>query len=426
MKYVSTRHDSTKYSLSEVLSMGICPLGGLFVPEFLPNFNESAFNINDNYLTFSEKLLHPFFAGDVLEKQLTSIIVEALNFPIVWQEIGEQHFLLELFHGPTAAFKDVGARFLAGCFENLAGQKTILVATSGDTGGAVASAFYQKKGIKVVILFPKHGVSPLQRQQLTCWGKNILSLEVDGDFDDCQRLVKEAFLDAAICARYSLTSANSINIGRLLPQMTYYAFASYKLFLQYKTAVNFVIPSGNMGNGMAAVWAKKMGLPISKIHFACNANRVIFDFLQSKKFNKRNSIKTLANAMDVGNPSNMERLLDLERKDPSIMADLSASWHSDDKIRSMILDYFNQKKIIVCPHTAVGLAANEIFTSESPVVSVATAHPYKFQEIIVDILGRQNLPAPESLGTLLSRPTSYHSIGKQLMHLYKELEENIA
>ncbi|MEK6624299.1 MAG: threonine synthase, partial [Bdellovibrionota bacterium] len=267
------------------------------------------------------------------------ILKQALNFPVPLNEISSNHYLLELFHGPTAAFKDIGARFLAVCFDKLGEQKTILVATSGDTGGAVASAFYEKKGIKVVILFPKHGVSPLQRQQLTCWGQNILSLEVDGDFDDCQKLVKEAFLDKALCAKYALTSANSINIGRLLPQMTYYAFSSYKLFSQSQTPINFVIPSGNMGNGMAAVWAKEMGLPIGEIHFACNANRAIFDFFQNKKFTARDSFKTLANAMDVGNPSNMERLLDLEKRRPSVLGDLSASWHSDEKIRSVILDY---------------------------------------------------------------------------------------
>ncbi|HAZ14790.1 MAG: threonine synthase [Bdellovibrionales bacterium GWA2_49_15] len=421
MKYLSTRTDPLRYSLSDVLKRGICPSGGLFVSESLPKLSANLFELSDSYQSFSEKLLRPFFTEDTLEKHLSSIVTHALNFPVPWKEIGKNHYLLELFHGPTAAFKDVGARFLAACFEKLGEQKTILVATSGDTGGAVASAFYEKNGIKVVILFPKLGVSPLQRHQLTCWGKNILSLEVAGDFDDCQRMVKEAFSDKEACAKYALTSANSINIGRLLPQMTYYAFCSYQLFSQLKRPVNFVIPSGNMGNGMAAVWAKEMGMPIGEIHFACNSNRAIFDYFQSKKLTVRKSLKTLANAMDVGNPSNMERLLDLLSKNPAIAKDLTSSWHSDEKIRSVISDFFLRTKGHVCPHTAVALAAHDRFSPESLVVSVATAHPYKFQEIIQDILGPENLPAPPALTALLKRPAAFNAIGKHLTHLQAEL-----
>ncbi len=422
MRYLSTRDATKTYALSEALELGICPSGGLFVPETLPQFDLKSFSSHDDFTAFSEKLLRPFFIDDQLEKDLSGIVNDAFTFPVLWRELENKHYLLELFHGPTAAFKDFGARFLASCFLKLGHKKTILVATSGDTGGAVASAFYKKKNLKVVILFPKDAVSPLQKKQLTCWGENVLSLEVEGDFDSCQKLVKEAFLEENGQKKFALTSANSINIGRLLPQITYYAYSAYHLFLKLGRPINFIIPSGNMGNGMAAVWCKQMGLPIGKIHFACNQNRPIYDFFEIGKLTPRPSIKTLANAMDVGNPSNMERLIFNTKKTPSILSDLAASWNSDEEIAKTIQHYHKKHHLFVCPHTAVALCACHKFFHGEVAVSVATAHPYKFNEVMTQILGEKTISAPEPLADLCNRSSVFESMKPELQALQKKLE----
>ncbi|MDH3978293.1 MAG: threonine synthase, partial [Gammaproteobacteria bacterium] len=319
MKFISTRtHQQVR--LEQAIMSGTAPDGGLYVPETLPTFSIEDFDGADagSLAEIAAVFLAPFFAGSSLEGDLQSICNDALNFPVpVHQLEGEEHDLavLEIFHGPTAAFKDVGARFLASTMVAIIDKGefakppvTVMVATSGDTGGAVAAAYHRKPGTKVIVLFPDGRVSPRQQHQLTCWGDNVVSLSVRGEFDDCQRLVKAAFADEMLNQQHNLVSANSINVGRLLPQAAYYAKASLEHYRKTGQHSNFIIPTGNLGNGFACVWAKRMGLPIDRIIFATNENTTVPDFLRSGDYEPRPSKATLASAMDVGDPSNMERL----------------------------------------------------------------------------------------------------------------------
>jgi len=317
MKFISTRTEEP-VCIERAIMSGTAPDGGLYVPEALPKFALDAFDGADSFAEIAARFLTPFFAGSSLAADLDGICAEALNFPVplnrLPDEAGELS-VFELFHGPTAAFKDVGARFLASSMVSIIEKGefaqppvTVLVATSGDTGGAVAAAYHRKPGTRVIVLFPDGRVSPRQQHQLTCWGDNIVSLAVRGEFDDCQRLAKEAFANRELNERHNLVSANSINVGRLLPQAAYYAKCSLEHYRATGNSSNFVVPTGNLGNGFACVWAKRMGLPIDRIVFATNANTTIPDFLQSGEWQPRASRATLASAMDVGDPSNMERL----------------------------------------------------------------------------------------------------------------------
>jgi threonine synthase len=348
---------------------------------------------------------------------------EAFNFPapLVPLERHAKLWLLELFHGPTAAFKDFGARFLAAALARVprSGGRALnmLVATSGDTGGAVAAAFHERPGMRVTVLYPRGRVSPTQERQLTCWGGNVISLSVDGSFDDCQRLVKEALQDPLLRERFDLSSANSINLGRLLPQMVYYAAASVALWREYGERASFVIPSGNLGNAVACVWARKLGLPIADIVLAHNANRTVPDFLERAQWRARPSIATLASAMDVGNPSNMERLRSLFPAMPDLLAAVSAESVDDGAIRRRIRAAFDDWGKICCPHTAV---AAEVYARlaearrrAGPWVLVATAHAAKFREVVEPLIGRE-VPVPESLVRLLARPSACTEIPADL------------
>jgi threonine synthase len=338
--------------------------------------------------------------------------------------------VLELFHGPTAAFKDFGARFLAACMQRLrtaaARPLNILVATSGDTGGAVAAAFHQRPGVVVSVLFPRGLVSPTQERQLTCWGDNVHSFRVNGSFDDCQRLVKEAFVDARLRARFELSSANSINLGRLLPQAVYYAATSLAVYRAHGVAPNFIIPSGNLGNSVACVLARKLGLPIGRIVLAHNANRTVPDFLSSGEWRPRASIPTLASAMDVGAPSNMERLRALFPDIESVRGAVSAVSVTDPEIRARIgADYRHYGKVW-CPHTAT---AAEVFArlqaaerDSARWIVVSTAHPAKFREIVEPLIGRQ-IEMPASLAKLFSRPVSAAELQPELAALTGALEK---
>ena len=298
------------------------------------------------------------------------------------------------------------------------GLRTILVATSGDTGGAVASAFHRKPGIEVAILFPAGGVSPLQEKQLTCWEGNIKSFKVRGSFDDCQSLVKEAFAARgtphAFAGRH-LTSANSINIGRLLPQMVYYASASLEYEAMTGERAGFVIPSGNVGNAMAAIWAMKMGLPIREIVLATNANRVVPDYFATGVFKPAPSIKTLANAMDVGNPSNLERLIHLAASAPEIKGRIRTLSVSDDRIREIILQGPGRYGETWCPHTAAAVYGREQQNSPHWII-VSTAHPAKFADTVEPLLGH-SVPLPAQLQSLLNRPSRSAEIDANLEQL---------
>jgi threonine synthase len=424
MRFTSTRGAAQAVGLSAAMQEGLAPDGGLYVPASWPARAFAASPSQSLALAaLAERLLAPFLAADPLEGDLSAIAAEAFSFaaPLVTLDADASLSLLELFHGPTAAFKDFGARFLAAALARLprpSGRPlNMLVATSGDTGGAVAAAFHGRPGMQVTVLFPKGLVSPTQERQLTCWGGNVASCAVRGSFDDCQRLVKEALRAPELRARFDLSSANSINLGRLLPQMVYYAAASLALYREQRERAAFLIPSGNLGNALACIWARKLGLPIGDIVLAHNANRTVPDYLQSGQWRPRPSIATLASAMDVGDPSNMERLRSLFPQVSELVAAVSADSVGDEAIRRRIRAAATEWGRILCPHTAV---AAEVYARlpavrrrASPWVIVATAHAAKFKEIVEPLIGKE-IPVPESLMRLFARPTACTEIPADL------------
>jgi threonine synthase len=419
MKFISTRGKSSAVNFGAALAQGLAPDGGLYMPEAWPVIPRLDFDGANSLPEVAEVMLRPFVAGDPVAPEIGSIVREAFDFPAPLVPVADAGKLsvLELFHGPTAAFKDFGARFLAASLARIrqsadkgdAKPLNILVATSGDTGGAVAAAFHGRPGIVVSVLFPKGLVSPTQERQLTCWGDNVLSYRVNGTFDDCQRLVKQAFVEPELKQRFELSSANSINLGRLLPQAVYYAATSLAVHRAHGVAPNFLIPSGNLGNSVACVWARKLGLPIGRIVLAHNVNRAVPDFLASGDWQPRASIPTLASAMDVGSPSNMERLRALFPDIEGVRGAVRAESVTDDEIQSRITNDFKQYGKTWCPHTAT---AAEVYArmpeSERAAarwVLVSTAHPAKFREIVEPLIG-QRIEMPESLAKLFSRPVS--------------------
>jgi threonine synthase len=423
MRFTSTRDAALEAGFSEALVQGIAPDGGLYVPKSFPRLTPDSFGYEGSLPGVAKKLIGPFAAGDKLEAQLPDIVAEAFNFPAPLVPISPDGRLgvLELFHGPTAAFKDFGARFLAACMARARTTNDrllkILVATSGDTGGAVAAAFHNRPGIGVSVLFPKGLVSPTQERQLTCWGGNVDSFSVRGSFDDCQRMVKEAFADPELRKRMELSSANSINLGRLLPQAVYYAATSMAVWREYREPASFIVPSGNLGNVVACIWAKKIGLPIADIVFAHGANRAVPDYFDTGSWRPRASVPTLASAMDVGNPSNMERLRSLIPEVSELRALASAYSVSDEEIRARIRADFERYGRIWCPHTAVAAEVYERLSSEQRRkgrwILVATAHPAKFREIVEPLIGRA-VSMPEALARLFARPTQCTEIAADL------------
>jgi threonine synthase len=407
VRYISTRGSGTSFGLSEAIKMGIAPDGGLLVPERLPEPIGTTFAGGETWQEVAVRLLKPFFAGDVLAPQLEEICRAAFNFPIPLKDLARQTAVLELFHGPTAAFKDVGARFLAECLSRVAQVEhrplTMLVATSGDTGGAVAAAFHGKPGTEVAVLFPKGMVSARQEKQLTTWGGNIRAFAVEGDFDDCQRLVKEAMADPELGRRRRLSSANSINVGRLLPQMTYYAWAALEYRRRHGAVPGFIVPSGNLGNATAAAWTWGMGLPLREIVLATNANRSISAFFDGGAWQAYPTLATLATAMDVGCPSNVERLLHLFGGEEETRLALRACQVADDEIRRAVTEGCEQWGEVWDPHTATAVAARERLGSEHWIL-VATAHPAKFETVVEPLIG-QTVPIPPSLREVLDRPS---------------------
>lgn len=412
MKYRSTRGITAAVGFGAALRQGLAQDGGLFVPSGWPAFTPADFASLEALSDIGTRLMAPFAANDALAPHLDRIARKALDFPAPLQPLSSdgRYSVLELFHGPTAAFKDFGARFLAACFERLQrpGDRlvNVLVATSGDTGGAVAAAFHRLPGFAVTVLYPKGLVSPTQEQQLTCWGDNVTSLSVRGTFDDCQQLVKQAFLDPSMLARQELTSANSINLGRLLPQMVYYAAASLACHRRYGEPLSFIIPAGNLGNAVACVWARRCGLPIGEVVLAHNANRTVPDFLASGDWHPRASCATLASAMDVGDPSNMERLRSLHPTLGDLRQAVRACSVDDDAIRARIRADHAAYGRAWCPHTAV---AAEAYTQLSEAERrgqrwciVSTAHPAKFAEIVEPLIGCR-VEVPASLGELFRR-----------------------
>ena len=413
MLYASTRSALHPVGFSAALTSGLAGDGGLYMPTEWPQLAPAA--AADDLSGLALELLRPFVAGDALAPALAAITCEAFNFPapLVMLDPGARLGVLELFHGPTAAFKDFGARFLAAALTRARAGATrplkILVATSGDTGGAVAAAFHRRSGIEVAVLFPKGLVSPTQERQLTCWGDNVSSFAVRGRFDDCQRLVKQAFGDAALRERFELSSANSINLGRLLPQMVYYWATSLAIWRQYGEPASFVIPSGNLGNATACVWARRLGAPIDSIVLAHNANRTVPDYLQHGVLRTRPSVATPSSAMDVGDPSNLERLVALFPDLTRLRAALRAVSIDDDATRERIRIDYRRYGRAWCPHTAVAAEAYERLAPNERArgrwVLVATAHPAKFREIVEPLIGA-TLTMPQNLARLFDRPSS--------------------
>ena len=426
MRFTSTRGKAPGVGFSEALVNGIAPDGGLYLPTEWPRVDPKSFGDAIDLPTIGAKFIAPYVAGDALESKLPAITSDAFNFPapLVALTKDERVSVLELFHGPTAAFKDFGARFLAACMARARGPSDpllqILVATSGDTGGAVAAAFHNRPGVGVSVLFPKGLVSPTQERQLTCWGGNVGSFSVRGTFDDCQRMVKEAFADAQLRAQMQLSSANSINLGRLLPQAVYYVATSLAIWRKHGEPASFVIPSGNLGNVMACFWARRVGLPIADIVLAHDANRAVPDYFETGEWQPRASVPTIASAMNVGNPSNMERVLAVFPQRDELRKAASAVSISEDEIRARIRTDFARYGQVWCPHTAVAAEAYERLPAERKAkgrwVLVSTAHPAKFREIVEPLIGRE-IPVPETLARLFARPTQVTEIGADLASL---------
>jgi threonine synthase len=407
-------------TLSEAIQTSLAPDGGLYVPESFPTFKIEDFDRLESWEEIGEKLLEPFFSGDMLRSQVAEICREAFNFPILLNDIGNDTAVLELFHGPTAAFKDVGARFLAACVSRLPGRRTVLVATSGDTGGAVAAAFHEYPEITVVILFPRNKVSLRQQKQLTCWGDSVRAFAVRGDFDDCQRIVKTAFKNKEWAEAHGLLSANSINQGRILPQTIYYAAASLWYLRRKGAQPGFIIPTGNLGNAVAAFWAREMGLPIREIVLATNANTAVPNYFASGTWEPQPTIATLANAMDVGNPSNMERLLDLHPDVSGLRKIAHAVSVSDEEITGTIARGGTSWRQTWCPHTATAVHVRESL-SEGHWIIVATAHPAKFDSVVEPLIGK-SLAVPPSLTKLLAKPSHFVEIDPEFEALAEAME----
>lgn len=421
MKLYSTKNSDHLVDLKEAVFKGLPEDNGLYMPQTIPalpasffddlpklSFPEIAYSVSQNLI------------GDYIPQQaLKTIIEHAVNFPAPVVSLDKNYHILELFHGPSLAFKDFGARFMAQLMSyfnrNENKELVILVATSGDTGGAVAAGFLNTPGIKVVILYPSGKVSPLQEKQLTALGGNISALEVDGTFDDCQALVKQAFLDQQLRAQIRLSSANSINISRLIPQSFYY-FEAYKQVVGTNKKMVFTVPSGNFGNLTAGLLAKRMGLPIHHFIAATNANDVVPEYLSSGKFESRPSVPTISNAMDVGNPSNFARMLDLYCSTWNIMKeDISGFSYSDEATKLGIKEVYEKYGYTIDPHGAVGYLAFKDYFQKNPDtagVILETAHPSKFNTEVEKIT-QQQVVIPERLAVLANKPKVATPMGIQ-------------
>jgi len=405
MKYYSTNKQAQEATLQEAVVKGLASDKGLFMPEKIKQLPQSFFDKIDT-LSFQEiayTVADAFFGEDIEVDTLKQIVYDTLTFDTPLVHVNDNIYSLELFHGPTLAFKDVGARFMArllGYFIKKQGQKDVkvLVATSGDTGSAVANGFLGVDGIHVYVLYPKGKVSNIQECQFTTLGQNITALEIDGTFDDCQALVKAAFMDADLNTHLNLTSANSINVARFLPQAFYY-FHAYAQLKRIGKADNMVVcvPSGNFGNLTAGLIAKRMGLPIKRFIAANNQNDIFYEYLQTGKYNPRPSVQTIANAMDVGDPSNFARILDLYHHSwTEIKKEISGEWYDDDTIRKVVKDTYEKTGYLLDPHGACGYSALEDLLKDGETgVFLETAHPAKFQETVESILGKSiDIPAP--------------------------------
>lgn len=397
MKYYSTNHTAPEVALGEAVVRGLAPDKGLYMPERIEKLPRSFYDgiASMSFHEIACRVAEAFFGDDIEHETLRKIVCDTLSFetPVVRVEPGI--YSLELFHGPTLAFKDVGARFMARMLSHFIGRDngrvTVLVATSGDTGSAVANGFLGVEGIDVVVLYPKGKVSEIQEKQFTTLGRNITALEIDGTFDDCQRLVKSAFADTELKRRMRLTSANSINVARFLPQTFYFFHAYAQLRAQGVTSPIVVsVPSGNFGNLTAGLFARRMGLPVDRFIAANNANDTFYEYLRTGSYRPRPSVPTLANAMDVGDPNNFARILDLYgRSLDALRADVAAFRCDDDQIRATVADTFARTGYLLDPHGACGYRAlRDGLRDGETGIFLETAHPAKFLDTVESITGR--------------------------------------
>jgi threonine synthase len=422
MKYYSTNGQAPLATLHDAVVKGLASDKGLYMPERIKPLPQAFYDHIED-LSFQEiayNVADAFFGEDVPSETLKQIVYDTLSFDVPVVKVKENIYSLELFHGPTLAFKDVGARFMArllGYFIRQEGkeQVNVLVATSGDTGSAVANGFLGVDGIHVYVLYPKGKVSPIQECQFTTLGQNITALEIDGVFDDCQALVKNAFMDADLKQHMKLTSANSINVARFLPQAFYYFYAYAQLKKLGKASDLVVcVPSGNFGNICSALFGKKMGLPVKRFIAANNANDIFFKYLQTGKYEPKPSVQTIANAMDVGDPSNFARIYDLYGKDhAAICADISGATYSDEQIADTIREVQAETGYICDPHGACGYRALKEGLKEGEVgLFLETAHPAKFKSTVDKILGA-DIEIPAKLQAFMKGTKQSISLSKE-------------
>lgn len=408
MQYYSTNNPKNRVSLEHAVTKGLASDKGLYMPEHINAFDQEFFAQIKN-LTFQQisfEVAKKFFGDDVENTKLEQLVYDAINFDCPVVQVQNNIYSLELFHGPTLAFKDVGARFMARLLAYFLLQSDntvhVLVATSGDTGSAVANGFLGVEGIHVHVLYPKGKVSAIQECQFTTLGQNITALEVDGNFDDCQRLVKSAFHDKHLNERLTLTSANSINVARFLPQAFYY-FNAFAQHPDPDKELVISVPSGNFGNLTAGLFAKRMGLPVKSFIAANNENDIVFNYLKSGKYSPRASVQTIANAMDVGDPSNFARILDLYNHSHSDIAhDIYGYRYSDEEIRRTIKQVFDKTNYLLDPHGACGYQSLVEKLNDNQVgIFLETAHPAKFTETVEAVVGKGNVPLPEKLAAFM-------------------------
>ena len=413
MQYYSLQHKAPKVSFQEAVIKGIAPDKGLYFPEKITPLPDSFFQSIGNYSDqeIAYRAISQFVGKEIEEESLRKIISETIDFDFPVVRLSENLSTLELFHGPTLAFKDVGARFMARClghFAEVSEKKqdvTVLVATSGDTGGAVANGFLGVDGVKVVILYPSGKVSDIQEKQLTTLGKNITALEVDGTFDVCQTMVKTAFLDEDITKKRRLTSANSINVARWLPQAFYFLFA-YKQLKATSKPIVFSVPSGNFGNICAGMIAHKLGMPVSQFIASVNSNDVVPRFMKNGKYEPKQSIATISNAMDVGDPSNFIRIRELFNNNFNAISEILTSYSFNDfETREAIKELYKRYNYIADPHGAVGYLGLRNYLTENPEIQgvfLETAHPVKFLDVVEDSISRK-IELPEGISELIQK-----------------------
>ena len=420
MRYYSTNHQSPSVDFKEATIRGQAPDKGLYFPGSIPAVPQELIDHISDYSNeeIAYRVMKPYVGDALPEQVLRQILRETINFEIPLVKVSDDIYSLELYHGPTLAFKDVGARFMSRCLgyfvQNEKRKVTVLVATSGDTGGAVANGFYDVDGVEVVILYPSGKVSLVQEKQLTTLGKNIHAIEVDGSFDDCQQMVKSAFGDQELNEKLFLTSANSINVARWLPQQLYYFFA-YKLWADKNNPPVIAVPSGNFGNICAGILAHISGLPVAHFIAACNANDTVTEFMQTEKYKARRSVSTISNAMDVGDPSNFIRILEIfQHNFKDLQQVLTSVSISDAETRDTLRSVYEQKGYLLDPHGAVGMLALQRWLHEHPVqkgIVLETAHPVKFYDVVEPIIG-EPVPIPVNIREQMLLQKKSSKLGK--------------